>query len=124
MIFPGTNLLVSDNSGGQVVRCLRVLGRTGYSAGTVGDLIVVSVKELRKRGNIKVKRKEVCLGLITTVKKVRSRSDGRFFQCSKNTCILLNYKKTAYGTRIFGPLLKEFKKQKQYKLLSLSSSFF
>lgn len=93
MIFPGTKLIVSDNSGGQVVQCLRVLGRTGYSPGSLGDLIVVSVKELRKKGNIKIKRKEVCLALITSVKKKKKRNDGRGYTLSRNTCILVNYKK-------------------------------
>lgn len=124
MIFPGTNLLVSDNSGGQKVQCIRVLGCTGYSPGSVGDTIVVSVKELRKKGNIKIKRKEVCLALITSIKTNKKRRDGRAYKFSRNTCVLLNYKKSLYGTRIFGPILKEFKNYKQHKLLSVASSHF
>jgi len=58
MIQPGTSLIVSDNSGAKIVECIRILGRTGRSLGSIGDLSVVSVKELRKKGNIKVKKKK------------------------------------------------------------------
>jgi large subunit ribosomal protein L14 len=124
MISPGSKLLVSDNSGARVARCIRVLGRSGRSPGTAGDLIVVSVIGLRKKGNIKVKKKEVCLALILCVKKKKKRADGRQVIFKNSSCILLNYKHVLYGTRIFGPVLKEFKKQNKYKLLSISSSHY
>ena len=57
MIQPGTRMTVSDNSGARQVECIRILGRTGRSTGSVGDIAVVSVKVLRKKGNIKVKKK-------------------------------------------------------------------
>jgi large subunit ribosomal protein L14 len=58
MIQPGTQMLVADNSGARIVECIRVLGRTGRSPASVGDISVVSVKELRKKGNIKKKKKK------------------------------------------------------------------
>ena len=124
MIQPGTKMLVSDNSGARIVECIRVLGRTGRTVGSVGDIAVVSVKELRKKGNIKVKKKEVCLALILRVATKKTRVDGRGLLFTKNTCILLNRKKTPYGTRVFGPILKEFRTQRNFKLLSISSSHF
>jgi len=124
MIQPGTQMIVSDNSGARRVECIRILGRTGRSVGSVGDIAVVSVKELRKKGNIKVKKKEVCLALILRVSKKKVRLDGRQVIFNKNTCILMNSKKALYGTRVFGPILKEFRSRNQFKLLSLSSSHF
>ena len=117
-------MIVSDNSGARRVECIRILGRTGRSVGSVGDIAVVSVKELRKKGNIKVKKKEVCLALILRVSKKKVRLDGRQVIFNKNTCILMNSKKALYGTRVFGPILKEFRSRSQFKLLSLSSSHF
>ena len=124
MIQPGTQMIVSDNSGARRVECIRILGRTGRSVGSVGDIAVVSVKELRKKGNIKVKKKEVCLALILRVSKKKVRLDGRQVIFNKNTCILMNSNKALYGTRVFGPILKEFRSRSQFKLLSLSSSHF
>lgn len=124
MVQPGTQMFVSDNSGARKVECIRILGRTGRSAGSVGDIAVVSVKELRKKGNIKVKKKEVCLALILRVNKKKVGIDGRQLVFDKNTCVLLNSKRVLYGTRIFGPILKEFRAKKQFKLLALSSSHF
>jgi len=124
MIQPGTQMFVSDNSGARIVECIRVLGSTGRTTASVGGIAVVSVKELRKKGNIKVKKKEVCLALILRVAKEKSRLDGRQLSFNKNACMLLNRKKVPYGTRVFGPVLKEFRKQTSFKLLSIASSHF
>ena len=124
MIQPGTKMYVSDNSGAKIVECIRVLGKSGRAIGQRGDLSVVSVKELRKKGKIKVKKKEVCLALILRVSKKNNRVDGRQVVFSRNTCMLLNRKSVPYGTRVFGPVLKEFRKQKKIKLLMVSSSHF
>ena len=88
------------------------------------EMITYPVKELRKKGNIKVKKKEVCLALILRVSKKNNRVDGRQVVFSRNTCMLLNRKSVPYGTRVFGPVLKEFRKQKKIKLLMVSSSHF
>jgi large subunit ribosomal protein L14 len=117
-------MFVSDNSGARIVECIRVLGSTGRTTASVGGIAVVSVKELRKKGNIKVKKKEVCLALILRVAKEKSRVDGRQLSFNKNACMLLNRKKVPYGTRVFGPVLKEFRKQTSFKLLSIASSHF
>jgi large subunit ribosomal protein L14 len=124
MIYPGTKLYVSDNSGASIVKCIRVLGRSGNSHASIGDFIVVAVNLLKKRGNLKVKKKEVCLAIVLGVNKPKKRFDGRSFILKKNTCVLLNYKKVMYGTRLFGPIMKEFKTYTKHKLLSVTSQHF
>jgi large subunit ribosomal protein L14 len=124
MIYPGTKLYVSDNSGASIVKCIRVLGRSGNSHASVGDFIVVAVNLLKKKGNLRVKKKEVCLAIVLSVNKGKARFDGRSFFFKKNTCVLLNYKKTMYGTRLFGPIMKEFRPFIKYKLLSITSQHF
>lgn len=68
MVQPGTQLIVSDNSGARIVECIKVLGKKGRSAGHNGSLLVVSVKKLRLKGRVKVKKKEICLALVVQVK--------------------------------------------------------
>lgn len=124
MIQVGSKLKVSDNSGARKVECIKVLGKHSKSFGFLGDLIVISVKQLRSKGNLKVKKKDVCLGLIFKTKYKTTRFDGRFFNFFENTIILLNKNFKPYGTRFFGPIPKELRKQKKLKILSLGSQFF
>lgn len=124
MIQVGTRLNVSDNSGAKKVECIKVLGKHSQSPGFLGDLVIVSVKQLRSKGNLKVKRKDVCLGLVFRVKYKTSRLDGRLFNFFDNTVILLNKNFKPYGTRFFGPIAKELRKQKKFKILSLGSNYF
>jgi large subunit ribosomal protein L14 len=123
MIQPGTRLIVQDNSGGRVVKCIRVLNKKGRGVGGSGDFLVVSIQSLRKKGRIKVKKKEVCLALVITLRSPFSRKNGIVLKTSKNSCILLNRQFKSYGTRVFGTVLKEFRKDNKFKLLSLSSNF-
>ena len=123
MIQPGTRLQVSDNSGARFVECIKVLGKPGRSTGSLGDFIVVAVKNLRKKGNIKVKKKEICLAFITQVKRNKKRNQNNNFYFGKNTCILLSRKKKFIGNRIFGILPKELKQKKFIKILALSYRF-
>lgn len=124
MLQVGTKLNISDNSGAKKVECIKILGRHSFSPGTLGDLIVVSVKRLRSKGNLRVKRKDVCFGLIFRIKYRTSRVDGRSFNFFNNSVILLNKNLKPYGTRFFGPVVKELRKQKKLKLSFLGSNHF
>lgn len=124
MLQVGSKLNISDNSGAKKVECIKVLGKHSKSPAFLGDLVVVSVKKLRSRGNLKVKKKEVCLALIFRSRYKTSRIDGRFFNFFDNTAILLNRNFKPYGTRFFGPITKELRKQKKLKISSLGSNFF
>ena len=124
MLQVGSKLNVSDNSGARKVECIKVLGKHSKSPAFLGDLIVVSVKKLRSRGNLKVKKKEVCLGLVFRIKYKTRRLDGRSFNFFDNTVILLNRNFKPFGTRFFGPIAKELRKQKKLKISSLGSNFF
>jgi len=124
MIQVGSQLNVSDNSGAKKVECIKVLGKHSKSPAFLGDLVVVSVKQLRSKGNLKVKKKDICLGLIFRTKYRKHRLDGRFFNFFDNTIVLLNRNFKPYGTRFFGPVAKELRKQKKLKIFSLGSNYF
>ena len=121
MVQNGTILKVIDNSGAKYVRCLKVLNKK--KIGYLGDLIIVSVLSLRRgRGRkIRVKRKDLCLGLIGNIKYKNSRLGGNFIQSSSNSVILLNRQKKPIGNRVFGLVFKELRLKKKFKTLSLSS---
>jgi large subunit ribosomal protein L14 len=123
MLQVGSFFNVSDNSGAKKVQCLKILKKHSKSAGFLGDFIIITVKKLRSKGNLKVKRKDICLGLIFRTKYRKSRVDGRSFKFFDNTVILLNKSLKPYGTRFFGPVAKELKKRK-LKIIVLSSNYF
>jgi len=121
MIQNQSILKVIDNSGAKYVRCLKVLKKK--KVGYLGDLIIVSVLSLRRgRGRkIRVKRKELCLALISSIKYKKVRLGGQFIQSRVNSAILLNRQKKPIGNRIFGLVFKELRLKKKFKTLSLSS---
>lgn len=121
MIQNCTILKVIDNSGAKYVRCIKVLKKK--KVGYLGDLIIVSVLSLRRgRGRkIRVKRKELCLGLISSIKYNLGRVDGQFIKAQSNSVILLNRKKKPIGNRVFGLVFKELRLKKKFKTLSLAS---
>jgi len=123
MIQPGSKLSVQDNSGGRLVECIRVLKKSGRKPGTFGDYIVVSVKKLRKKGRIKVTKKEVCIALIVNSSKSNSRFNGIQLKISLNSCVLLNRQFKNLGTRVFGTVRKELRGLNNLKLLLLSSKY-
>lgn len=124
MLQVGSRLNVSDNSGAKKVECIKVLGKHSKSPAFLGDLIIVSIKQLRSKGNLKVKKKDVCLGLVFRTKYRKQRLDGRLFNFFDNTIILLNKSFKPYGTRFFGPVAKELRKQKKLKISVLGSNYF
>jgi large subunit ribosomal protein L14 len=121
MVQTRTVLKVIDNSGAKYVRCLKVLGKK--KVGYTGDLIVVSVLNLRRgRGRkIRVKRKEICIGLISSSKLNISRISGFYAKPFSNSVILLNRKLMPIGNRVFGLVLKELRLKKKFKALSIAS---
>jgi large subunit ribosomal protein L14 len=123
MIQPGTKLFVQDNSGARIVECIKVLKKAGRNTASFGDFAVVSVKQLRKKGRIKVKKKEICIALILKSSKTNFRRTGIGLKFSLNTCILLDRQFKNHGTRIFGTVRKELRELNHVKLLSISSNY-
>lgn len=121
MIQSQTILRVIDNSGAKYVRCLKVLGKK--KIGVLGDLVIISVLSLRRgRGRkIRVKRKEICLGIIASIKCPLERLGGSFFRSYSNSVILLNQKFLPIGNRVFGLTFKELRLKKKFKALSIAS---
>ena len=121
MIQSRSVIKVIDNSGAKFLRCLKVLKKK--KIGYLGDLIIVSVLILRKgRGRkIRVKRKELCLGLISSTKYKLERVGGQFIKSQTNSVILLNRKKKLIGNRVFGLVFKELRLKKNFKAISLAS---
>ena len=126
MIQVGTKLRVADNSGAKIVECIRVLGGSGKKIGTIADVIVVSVKELRSYTGgtmkMKIKKGDVSKAVVLRTAKEFSRKDGSFIRFQDNAVILLNAQKQPLGTRIFGPVLDELRLLKNMKLVSMASS--
>lgn len=124
MLKVGTFLQVSDNSGAKKVECIKVLGKHPKSSAFLGDLIIVSVKSLRSKGNLRVKKKDICLAVVFKVKYKTCRVDKMFFNFKSNSVILLNKAFKPYGTRFFGPVFKELRYQKKLKIALLGKEFF
>ena len=118
MIQPESNLEVADNSGARRVQCIRVLGGTRRRYATVGDIIVVSVKEAIPRG--RVKKGDVHKAVIVRTAKDVHRADGSTIRFDKNAAVLINNQGEPIGTRIFGPVTRELRAKKFMKIVSLA----
>ena len=118
MIQMQTNLDVADNSGARRVQCIKVLGGSKRKYASVGDIIVVSVKEAIPRGRVKKGdvRKAV---VVRTVKEVR-RDDGTAIRFDSNAAVILNNTGEPIGTRIFGPVVRELRSKNFMKIISLA----
>ena len=118
MIQMQTNLEVADNSGARRVQCIKVLGGAKRKYASVGDVIVVSVKEAIPRGRVKKGdvRKAV---VVRTAKEVR-RDDGTAIRFDGNAAVLLNNNLEPIGTRIFGPVVRELRGKNFMKIISLA----
>ena len=126
MIQQQTILQVADNSGAKKVKCIKVIGGLKKKISFLGDVIRVSVKELRNKSKItsKVRKGEVLKGIIVRTKKNINKKDGVFFSFFENAVVLLNNQNKLLGTRILGPLPKQLRKNKFLKLASISTGFF
>ena len=118
MIQMQTNLDVADNSGARRVQCIKVLGGTKRRYASVGDVIVVSVKEAIPRGRVKKGdvRKAV---VVRTAKEVR-REDGTAIRFDSNAAVMLSNTNEPIGTRIFGPVVRELRSKNFMKIISLA----
>ena len=118
MIQMQTNLEVADNSGARRVQCIKVLGGSKRKVASVGDVIVVSVKEAIPRG--RVKKGDVHRAVIVRTSKDIRRSDGSSIRFDRNAAVLINKQGEPIGTRIFGPVTRELRGKKFMKIISLA----
>lgn len=126
MIQPQTILGVSDNSGAKTVKCIKVLNGFKRQYAKLGDIIVVSVQELRDTLNqiSKVKKKEIYRALIIQTKISYKNRDGSSFLLKNNSVVLVNKQGSPIGTRILGPVPRILKQRKLQKVISISSGLF
>ncbi len=109
---------VADNSGAKKVQCIRVMGGANRRYATLGDTIVVAVKEAAPDGT--VKKGEVARAVVVrTVKEVRRR-DGSYIRFDRNAAVLINPQNNPIGTRIFGPVARELRDRQYMKIISLA----
>jgi len=118
MIQVESNLDVADNSGARRVQCIKVLGGTRRKTASVGDVIIVSVKEAIPRG--RVKKGDVHHAVIVRTAKEVRRIDGSAIRFDRNAAVLINKQMEPIGTRIFGPVVRELRARKFMKIISLA----
>jgi large subunit ribosomal protein L14 len=118
MIQTETNLDVADNSGAKRVQCIRVLGGTGRRTASVGDIIIVSVKDAIPRG--RVKKGNVHKAVIVRTAKEVHRADGTSIRFDRNAAVIINNNNEPIGTRIFGPVTRELRAKGFMKIISLA----
>ena len=118
MIQMETNLDVADNSGARRVQCIKVLGGSKRRYATVGDIIVVSVKEAIPKG--RVKKGQVMKAVVVRTAKGVRRPDGSLIRFDRNAAVLINDQGEPVGTRIFGPVTRELRAKKHMKIVSLA----
>jgi large subunit ribosomal protein L14 len=118
MIQMQTNLDVADNSGAKRVQCIKVLGGSKRRTASVGDIIVVSVKEATPRG--RVKKGDVHRAVIVRTSFPVRRTDGSIIRFDRNAAVLINKQEEPIGTRIFGPVVRELRSKNHMKIISLA----
>ena len=118
MIQQETNLDVADNSGARRVQCIKVLGGSKRKYASVGDIIVVSIKEAIPRG--RVKKGTVMKAIVVRTAKDIRRPDGSVIRFARNAAVLINAQGEPVGTRIFGPVPRELRAKNQMKIISLA----
>ena len=118
MIQMTTNLDVADNSGARRVMCIKVLGGAQRRYATVGDIIVVSIKDAIPRG--RVKKGEVMKAVVVRTAKEVRRPDGSAIRFDRNAAVLINTQGEPIGTRIFGPVTRELRAKNHRKIVSLA----
>ncbi len=118
MILPETNLDVADNSGARRVQCIKVLGGSRRKTASVGDIIVVSIKEAIPRG--KVKKGDVHQAVIVRTAFPVRRPDGSVIRFDRNAAVLITKQQEPIGTRIFGPVVRELRAKRFMKIISLA----
>jgi large subunit ribosomal protein L14 len=118
MIQVTTHLEVADNSGARIVKCIKVLGGSRRKYASIGDVIVVSVKEATP--NAKVKKGDVMKAVVVRTRKEVRRTDGTYLKFDDNSAVLINNQMEPVGTRIFGPVARELRAKQFMKIISLA----
>jgi large subunit ribosomal protein L14 len=118
MIQPRSILEVADNSGAKKVQCIRVLGGSNRKYASLGDIIIVSVKDALPDGNIK--KGAVAKAVIVRLKRSVRRVDGSYIRFDQNAVVLVNNQLEPIGTRIFGPVARELRWKEFTKIVSLA----
>jgi large subunit ribosomal protein L14 len=118
MIQMRTMLDVADNSGARKVGCIKVLGSSRRKYASLGDVIVVSVKDAIP--NAKIKKGDVVKAVVVRTKSGIRRSDGTYIKFDDNSAVLINQQNEPIGTRIFGPVARELRAKKFMKIISLA----
>ena len=118
MIQPQTRLKVADNSGAKEIMCIRVLGGSFRRDGSIGDVIVASVKCATPGGT--VKKGDVVKAVIVRMRKQKRRPDGSYIRFDDNAAVIINDQKMPRGTRIFGPVARELREKDFMKIVSLA----
>jgi large subunit ribosomal protein L14 len=118
MVQMQTTLDVADNSGAKKLMCIKVLGGSKRKYASIGDIIVVSIKEAIP--GAKVKKGEVAKAVIVRTAKEVARPDGSYIRFDSNSAVLINKDNEPIGTRIFGPVARELRAKKFMKIISLA----
>ena len=118
MIQPQTRLKVADTSGAKEIMCIRVLGGSFRRDGSIGDVIVASVKTATPGGQ--VKKGDVVKAVIVRQVKSKRRPDGSYIKFDDNAAVIINDQKMPRGTRIFGPVARELREKDFMKIVSLA----
>ena len=118
MIQMQSKLFVADNSGARTIQCIKVLGGSKRRSASIGDIIVVSIKDALPRA--KVKKGDVYKAVIVRTSKDFKRPDGSAIRFDKNAAVLLDKQEEPIATRIFGPVTRELRNRGQMKIISLA----
>ncbi len=118
MIQMQSKLFVADNSGARKIQCIKVLGGSKRRFASIGDIIVVSIKDAIPRA--KVKKGDVYKAVIVRTSKDFQRADGTSIKFDKNAAVLLDKQEEPIATRIFGPVTRELRSKKFMKIISLA----
>lgn len=118
MIQQESTLKVADNTGAKKLLCIRVMGGSTRTFGSIGDIIIASVKDAIPDGT--VKRKEVVRAVIVRTKKEHRRADGSFIKFDDNAAVIIAQDNNPKGTRIFGPVARELREKAFMKIISLA----
>ncbi|MFC1655561.1 50S ribosomal protein L14 [Patescibacteria group bacterium] len=118
MIQPETKLKVADNTGAKLVQCIKVLGGSKRRYASIGDLIVVSVKEAAPKGI--VKKKSVQRAVVVRARKEIGRKDGSYIRFDENAVVIIGTDGQPKGTRVFGPVARELRDKGYQKIISLA----
>jgi large subunit ribosomal protein L14 len=120
MIQMRSMLEVADNSGARLVQCIKVLGGSRRRYASIGDVIVVAIKEVSAGPASKVKKGDTARAVIVRTKREQARADGSYIKFDENSAVLVNNDHEPIGTRIFGPVARELRAKKFMKIISLA----